>query len=60
MFYTPYSLKLETTSETSLDYGNVLIYTCFQSCWDTDNYRREQVLVEVEEIMAAASNNQQQ
>ena len=43
-----HSLKLEATSETSLDYGNVLIYTCFQSCWDTDNYRREQVVVEAE------------
>lgn len=55
-----HSLKLQKTSEVSLDYGNVLIYTCFQSCWDqTDNYRREQVIVEAEEMTTLTASNKQ-
>ena len=34
-----------------IEFGNVLVYTCFKSCWSKDNnYRREQLLVEAEPL----------
>ncbi len=37
---------------SDLEFGNVLVYTCLNSCWsDGENdYRRETVLVEAENI----------
>lgn len=54
------SLKLVNEDKeisSSLEFGNVLIYTCLKSCWFPDSsdsshdclgYRREQVFVEAE------------
>ena len=45
------SLKLVNAAAEScgLEFGNVLIYTCFKSCWDIDDtYRREQIYLEAE------------
>jgi len=30
------------------EFGNVLVYTCFKSCWGDENYRREQIWIEAE------------
>lgn len=43
-------LRLEVTGENApIDFGNVLVWTCVKSCWDTpDKMRTEQVLVQQE------------
>lgn len=34
---------------TPLEFGNVLVYTCQKSCWDTpDRMRTEQIVVQSE------------
>ena len=50
------SLKLMNCSASaggdingSLEFGNVLIYTCYKSCWeDGKDYKREQIYLEAE------------
>ena len=36
--------------DAGIEFGNILVYTCFKSCWGGDSlgYRREQVWIEVE------------
>ena len=43
-------LRLEATGESApIDFGNVLVWTCVKSCWDTpDKMRTEQVVVQQE------------
>lgn len=42
-------LCLENGERAPIDYGNVLVYTCTNSCWDTpDKMRLEHVLVQQE------------
>ncbi|KAM7359729.1 programmed cell death 2 like trus [Cochliomyia hominivorax] len=43
-------LKMQQNNENaSIEYGNVLVFTCLKSCWDTpDKMRYEKVLVQVE------------
>lgn len=43
-------LKMEQTNENApLEYGNVLIFTCLKSCWDTpDKMRYEKIIVQAE------------
>lgn len=42
-------LQLENGDAVPIEYGNVLIFTCKQSCWDTpDKYRVENVVVQQE------------
>ncbi|XP_065084659.1 programmed cell death protein 2-like [Ochlerotatus camptorhynchus] len=45
-------LRLEATGENApIDFGNVLVWTCIKSCWDTpDKMRTEQVLVQQESL----------
>lgn len=38
-----------TGDQAPIEFGNVLVFTCQQSCWDTpDNMRLEMVLVQKE------------
>ncbi|XP_065371503.1 programmed cell death protein 2-like [Calliphora vicina] len=43
-------LKMQQNDENApLEYGNVLVFTCLKSCWDTpDKMRYEKVIVQVE------------
>lgn len=43
-------LKMQQNNEKApLEYGNVLVFTCMKSCWDTpDKMRYEKVIVQVE------------
>lgn len=43
-------LRLDTTGEcVPIDFGNVLVWTCVKSCWDTpDRMRTEMILVQQE------------
>lgn len=44
-------LKLQKCQETmtSIEFGNVLVFTCLKSCWDTpDKMRYERIIVQIE------------
>ncbi|XP_055384872.1 programmed cell death protein 2-like [Condylostylus longicornis] len=42
-------LKFQNNEHTPIEYGNVLIFTCLKSCWDTpDKMRIENVIVQQE------------
>lgn len=42
-------LQLNNDDSCPIEYGNVLVFTCIKSCWDTpDKYRTEYVLVQSE------------
>lgn len=44
-------LKFENHEAVPIDFGNILVYTCLKSCWDTpDRMRLEGVIVQQEEI----------
>uniref|UniRef100_A0A336MIW4 CSON002202 protein n=1 Tax=Culicoides sonorensis TaxID=179676 RepID=A0A336MIW4_CULSO len=44
-------LKFENNEAVPIDFGNVLVYTCMKSCWDTpDKMRLEKVIVQQEEL----------
>lgn len=44
-------LKFENIEAVPIDFGNVLVYTCLKSCWDTpDRMRLEGVIVQQEEM----------
>lgn len=44
-------LKLENGESAVFDFGNVLVFTCAKSCWDTpDKMRLEAIVVQQEEI----------
>lgn len=44
-------LRLDQAELAPLDFGNVLIFTCAKSCWDTpDKMRLETVIVQQEEL----------
>lgn len=45
-------LKLDNNEPAPIDFGNVLIFTCAKSCWDTpDKMRIENVVVQQEELV---------
>ncbi|XP_058982988.1 programmed cell death protein 2-like [Musca domestica] len=40
---------LQSNENTPLEYGNVLVFTCLKSCWDTpDKMRYEKIIVQAE------------
>lgn len=42
-------LRFANGDPTPIEYGNVLVFTCLQSCWDTpDKMRVEHVVVQVD------------
>lgn len=42
-------LRLENGDAAPIEYGNVLVFTCLKSCWDTpDKMRMENVIVQPE------------
>jgi pre-rRNA-processing protein TSR4 len=42
-------LRLENGEATPIDFGNVLVFTCAKSCWDTpDKMRTEAIIVQQE------------
>lgn len=44
-----HSLKIKSCEiDAGIEFGNVLVYTCFKSCWGDENYRREQIWIEAE------------
>lgn len=44
-------LQFENNEAVPIDFGNVLVYTCMKSCWDTpDRMRLEGVMVQQEEM----------
>lgn len=43
-------LKLDNNETAPIEFGNVLIFTCLKSCWDTpDKMRLEHVIVQQEQ-----------